>query len=505
MSKVNSGLGRFRIGDDPCRQASVYLEAGRHAMRQGDLAEARRFFRAAVESDPDCHQAWLQLAWLAPNPRSRRVLLQRVLALRPDHRAARAELLHLQGVPAGVADRPQRRSTSGLRLWLAGLAVVAALLILVAVLVWGPVGSTLARWLPTPTPVVTPTPTLTPAQIATRFAPELESVVRAGDWDRALQLVRMMRGVDPDGDEVRRRAIDTWMRYGRYLVGQGQVARALEQFDAVVALAPHDADAALWSEVSRLYLDGDDAVAGGDLAAALDHWRRAHDLLADYGDLVDRLGDAYLAYGEMALGTGDLAAAIEMLTEGRQRLPANDSVTDLLATVYLQRGIARQENGKLKAARVDLEAALALRPDDAEAQTHYDEVMYILFPPKRIEINLTTQRFYAWEGDTLIWKFPTSTGLRGRDTAAGHYEVLDKIPMAYSSVWNLQMPYWLGIYYVGNIENGIHALPIRPDGTVMWGGLLGQRASYGCVILSTEAARLVYKWAEIGTEVHIHY
>ena len=83
--------------------------------------------------------------------------------------------------------------------------------------------------------------------------------------------------------------------------------------------------------------------------------------------------------------------------------------------------------------------------------------------------------------------------------------MLDKIPMAYSSVWNLQMPYWLGIYYVGNIENGIHALPIRPDGTVMWGGLLGQRASYGCIILSTEAARLVYNWAEIGTEVHIHY
>jgi len=72
-------------------------------------------------------------------------------------------------------------------------------------------------------------------------------------------------------------------------------------------------------------------------------------------------------------------------------------------------------------------------------------------------------------------------------------------------VYNLQMPYWLGIYYVGPIENGIHALPIRPDGTVMWGGLLGQRASYGCVILSTEAARLIYDWAEIGTEVHIHY
>jgi lipoprotein-anchoring transpeptidase ErfK/SrfK len=76
--------------------------------------------------------------------------------------------------------------------------------------------------------------------------------------------------------------------------------------------------------------------------------------------------------------------------------------------------------------------------------------------------------------------------------------------MAYSSIWRLKMPNWLGIYYVGGIENGIHALPIRPDGTVMWGGLLGQRASYGCVILSNNAAKTIYNWAEIGTVVDIH-
>jgi lipoprotein-anchoring transpeptidase ErfK/SrfK len=66
------------------------------------------------------------------------------------------------------------------------------------------------------------------------------------------------------------------------------------------------------------------------------------------------------------------------------------------------------------------------------------------------------------------------------------------------------MPYWLGIYWVQGIENGIHALPIRPNGTVMWGGLLGQRASYGCVILSKSAAKTLYNWADLGTPVHIH-
>jgi hypothetical protein len=85
----------------------------------------------------------------------------------------------------------------------------------------------------------------------------------------------------------------------------------------------------------------------------------------------------------------------------------------------------------------------------------------------------------------------------------GSYQVLDKIPMAYASTWNLKMPYWLGIYWAGTLENGIHALPILPSGQKLWDGYLGQRVSYGCIILSTEAAKTIYDWAEVGTPVII--
>ena len=199
--------------------------------------------------------------------------------------------------------------------------------------------------------------------------------------------------------------------------------------------------------------------------------------------------EAYRRQGVAAIQSGDWADAIQSLTQARGRAPDDPDLTALLATAYRQRGIAWQEQDKLEKARTDLETALALQPNDEEARTHYDEVMYILFPPKRIEIDISSQRFYAYHGDRLIYNFPTSTGLPGRDTAVGHFKVQSKIPMAYSSIWRLHMPNWLGIYYVGRVENGIHALPIRPDGTVMWGGLLGQRASYGCVILSTYAAK----------------
>jgi lipoprotein-anchoring transpeptidase ErfK/SrfK len=124
-------------------------------------------------------------------------------------------------------------------------------------------------------------------------------------------------------------------------------------------------------------------------------------------------------------------------------------------------------------------------------------------PNKRIEVDISEQHFYAYEDDILAYSFVCSTGEPGRDTAPGNYQVLDKIPMAYASTWNLKMPYWLGIYWAGTLENGIHALPILSSGQKLWDGYLGQRVSYGCVILSTEAAKTIYDWAEIGMPVTI--
>jgi lipoprotein-anchoring transpeptidase ErfK/SrfK len=55
------------------------------------------------------------------------------------------------------------------------------------------------------------------------------------------------------------------------------------------------------------------------------------------------------------------------------------------------------------------------------------------------------------------------------------------------------------------LENGIHALPILSNGQTLWGGYLGTPASFGCIILSTENARTLYYWADIGTPVVIQY
>jgi len=504
MSKERQGLHRFRDGAEPAAEAQAQFEAARVLARQGNLDEARVLLRASVQVAPGLVDAWLQLAWLAENPGERMALLQHVLTLEPDHAQAKAELARPQ--PITVPPPPARKPSTGRRgLWFLGSLVVLALLALAALLLWGPVDNSLARLLPTATPIVTPLPTLAPDQRAAQFSPQLQAALDQQNWDRALELVAIMRNVDPLGQDVQQAALATHVKYGRALVERGEVESALVQFDQAVAIDPADEDAQLLYRVSQLYLEGRSALNSGEWAAAALLLTQAHGLLPDYGDLATRVIEAYRLQGQAALEAGEWTDAIQALAEARDRAPDDAELTELLAVAYRQRGVEWQEQNELEKARTDLETALALQPDDQEARTHYDEVMYILFPPKRIEIDISSQRFYAYVGDELIYNFPTSTGLPGRDTAAGHFKVQSKIPMAYSSIWRLNMPYWLGIYNVGPIENGIHALPIRPDGTVMWAGLLGQKASYGCVILSTQAAQTIYEWAEIGTPVHIHY
>jgi tetratricopeptide (TPR) repeat protein len=507
ISSERTELRRFRKAGDVRQEAELQVQAGRLLARRGAHEEARRLFHGALEADPSCVAANLGLARLARDPAERQAYLYQVLALDPLNAEALAGTSAPETPrsehPSSRRRASQKRAAS--RVWGLLALTVAAGLMLAAILIWGPVDASLAWLLAPAAPTASPTPTLAPAEIVARFVPQIEAALSGQDWDRALEIVEIMHGLDPSGPEVKHWAPLIHLRYGQDLVQGARYQEALPNFEQAVAWAPGDPEAAQWQQVTGSYLAGESAFAVEDWAAAIEAWAPAYEQLPAYHGLAGRLAEAYRRQGLAAIDAANWDGAIAGLSAGRQHFPDDGEIVRLLSTAYRQRGIYRQEQDELQKARTDLEAALALSPDDTEAQEHYDQVMYILFPPKHIEINITTQHLYAWLGDTLIYSFPVSTGLRGRDTATGHYEVLDKIPMAYSSVWNLQMPYWLGIYYVGNIENGIHALPIRPDGSVMWGGLLGQRASYGCIILSTEAAQLLYEWAEIGTKVDIHY
>ena len=124
---------------------------------------------------------------------------------------------------------------------------------------------------------------------------------------------------------------------------------------------------------------------------------------------------------------------------------------------------------------------------------------------KRIVINLSEQHLYAYKGNRLVYSFVASSGAAPTYTRIGQFRVQRKIPNAYGAAWNIWMPHWLGIYWAGSTENGIHGLPILPNGQTLWAGNLGRPVSYGCIVLGTHEAQLLYNWAEIGTPVSIRY
>jgi lipoprotein-anchoring transpeptidase ErfK/SrfK len=123
---------------------------------------------------------------------------------------------------------------------------------------------------------------------------------------------------------------------------------------------------------------------------------------------------------------------------------------------------------------------------------------------KYILVDISEQHMYVYQGDSLLYSFVASTGINN-GTRSGTFAVQSKIPNAYGATWDIWMPNWLGIYWSGGLENGIHALPILPNGATLWAGYLGRPVSYGCVVLGTYESSLLYDWAEIGTPVEIRW
>jgi L,D-transpeptidase catalytic domain len=143
------------------------------------------------------------------------------------------------------------------------------------------------------------------------------------------------------------------------------------------------------------------------------------------------------------------------------------------------------------------------------ASSGYDNTTQYDSPPtytgsKRILIDISEQHLYAYDGEQQVFSFIASTGMQN-STRIGNFSVLNKIPNAYGATWNIWMPNWLGIYWSGSLQNGIHALPILPNGATLWAGFLGTPVSYGCIVLDTYDAQALYNWADIGTPVEIRW
>jgi lipoprotein-anchoring transpeptidase ErfK/SrfK len=127
-----------------------------------------------------------------------------------------------------------------------------------------------------------------------------------------------------------------------------------------------------------------------------------------------------------------------------------------------------------------------------------------LITDRRIVVDMSDQRLYAYAGEILVYDFLCSTGIASSPTIPGTFQVLSKEEEAYASNWDLWMPHFMGIYRAGpDFTNGIHGLPTLSSGARLWEGYLGRPISYGCIVIGLDEATLLYEWAELGTLVVI--
>ena len=121
----------------------------------------------------------------------------------------------------------------------------------------------------------------------------------------------------------------------------------------------------------------------------------------------------------------------------------------------------------------------------------------------RFMVSLSRQQCWVLSGDRVLHSWVCSTGYGQWITRTGSFTVQTKLEMAGSTMYELDMPYWLGIYDVGTYENGIHGLPIKWEtGEKIWEGLVGQPATFGCAMLD-DADAAVFDLAYLGMPVYI--
>ena len=113
-----------------------------------------------------------------------------------------------------------------------------------------------------------------------------------------------------------------------------------------------------------------------------------------------------------------------------------------------------------------------------------------------IDVNLSTQRVTAYQGNTAVRSTLASTGLPRTPTPTGQYRIYVKYVstlMSGPGYYLPNVPYTM-YFYRGY---GLHG--------TYWHSNFGHPMSHGCINLPTPEAQWLFYWASVGTLVNIHY
>lgn len=181
----------------------------------------------------------------------------------------------------------------------------------------------------------------------------------------------------------------------------------------------------------------------------------------------------------------------EQITQGE-----NGLALDRNDTLYKIKSALKSSN---KTASYDLKTNPV--PAPTERQTSMDGPNPGMAGGHYIEVDISQQMLYLFDGNNLAGGYRVSTGMSVMPTPIGNFSVLNKSPRAYSSQYGLYMPWWNGFTAAGH---GIHELPEWPNGTKEGEWHLGIPVSHGCIRLGVGAAQVVYDFSPTGTPIFIH-
>jgi len=113
-----------------------------------------------------------------------------------------------------------------------------------------------------------------------------------------------------------------------------------------------------------------------------------------------------------------------------------------------------------------------------------------------VDVDLTLQRAYAYEGTDRLRTFVVSTGTWLHPTVTGQYYIYVKYESA---------PMWGPDYYLPGVPYIMYFYEGYALHGTYWHNNFGTPMSHGCVNMITEDAEWLFYWSSIGTLVNIHY
>lgn len=429
---------------DSVFETSKYVQLGIDAARAGKKIEAREYLKLALQQSPDYVPALFWMAYVAANPQDSINFLGRILTLEPDNARARA----------GLHWAKQRLTQAE-----------AAL-----------------------PPKTEPEP----------VAPETDDDPELGRHDflspkeiqkraqKGVKAHRARRNINP--------FLAVWLLLGATaLLVLGIWALAFVPPDTLAAWLPTVA-APNWETVavasrplqSEAAIAPDENISAGDVPRMLP--QAANKRQPHFTQQVDTLilepaGGAETTALEIAAAEPPAAEAVVAPVES---VPAPEVAQLTVPNVLASRNDAPTVPPAELFGPVG-EAVIGFKLNEPVEDSGLLAYQPTLPDEKWIEVDVTRQIVVAWEGDTPVMAFLSSTGLPGTPTVLGQYHIYWKLESALMTgpgYYLPEVPYTM-YFYNGY---GLHG--------AYWHDSFGQPMSHGCVNLRNDNAKKLFEWAD---------